>query len=256
MRFETHPWAQWQPAVGAPVTSVPSDAGGWTTNEVLTLVIAGLAVMVAVVGVILTNRRSKANEEMAREALQDARLGRQEVDFRSSASERTAREALNDARLARQEAVELALWTSTLEAVNRLAGFDPAREPVGSRLQDLRVRLMLLGDHFDDWEGFDTWLAEEHLLGTNLGTEAMETFNPRATLLGHVARVQKCGDWAMAFSTNLRRLRKHGFKPKVVAHLREQARKNREAMYAQYGWGPIPEGFSGFELLDENQFDD
>lgn len=230
MRFETHSWALWQQAAGDP-TNEASTSTDWTANAVLTLALAAVAILVAGFGAWLANERAKA-------------------------SEKTAREALEDARLARKEAVELTLWTGAIDAVNRFIGFDPAQEAPKSRMQDLRVAIMLLGDHFADWQDFDKWLAEEHALGSALALEAIETHNAAHGVDQHLERVGRFAAWAAAFSSNLRLLRKHGYKPKKIAHIREHAHDVRASLHQKYGWGPIHTEVPGIELVDDDLFPD
>ena len=230
MRCETHSWELWQQVAGDPATEA-SASTGWTANAVLTLVFAALSVLVAGIGAWLANQRARASEE-------------------------TAREALDDARQARKEAVELALWTNAIDAVNRFMGFDPAREPVGTRLVDLRVRMMLLVDHFVDWEGFDEWLAEEHGLGAAFGRQAMEQYDPLEGDDAMVARVGPSASWAAALSSNLRYLRRHGYKPKHLAYLRDHAHDVRASLYEAHGWGEMPTKVPGLEMLGDDMFAD
>ena len=230
MRFETHSWALWQQVAGDPATEA-STSMGWTANAVLTLVFAALSVLVAGIGAWLSNQRARAAENAAGEALQDARL-------------------------ARRQALELALWTNLLEAVNRFMNFDPAREPVETRLDDLRIRMMVLIDHFDAWDGFDTWLAEEHALGTAYGRQSMQLHQKGESVDAAVARNIPYSDWAAGLITNLRWIRRNGYKPKTVNYLYGEARQRRETLYRTRKWGPMPMKVPGLMALDPNMFPD
>ena len=199
-----------------------------TSDQVLTLVIAGLSLLVAFAGTWLSFGRAKE-------------------------SDRTAREALVDARLARREAVELALWTGAIEAVMRMIGFDPAREPVGARLQDLRVRFTLLVDQLDSWDGFDEWLAEEHALGVAFGREVMEQARPTDTVEERVEKMGQYAAWAVALSSNLRFLRRRGYRPSKLRFLRDHAREVRASLYQRNSWGEMPTRVPGIEVLPDDE---
>lgn len=226
MRFETHSWVLWAQPTPASATET-----GLSGEQILTLVFAGLSVVVAGIGAWLANQRAKAGEKVAREALADARL-------------------------ARKEAVELTLWTSALEAVNRFLPFDPATENIGTRNQDLRVRLTLLVDHFHEWEGLDDWLSEEIVLGAATGRAAMESHRPGESVDDQLARLEDYVLWAVVLTKNLRFLRRVGYKPKHIKFLRDRARERREALYAAHSWGPMPTDIPRIEELDESLLED
>lgn len=222
MRLEQHSWPLWQQA---PSGDAATALWGMSTSELLTLAFAALSVVVAGIGAWLANQRARAGET-------------------------TAREALDDARLARIQALELALWTSLLEAVNKFANFDPAREPIGTRLDDLRIRMMLLIDHSDDWDGFDKWLAEEHALGTALGRQAMELHVKGEAVDAFLARIGPYSNWAVALITNLRWLRRNGYKKREISYLYGHAKDTRAALYEARQWGPMPVEVPGLVALD------
>ncbi len=226
MRYEIHFWAQ-----SVRRTTEPAADTGLSATEVLTLALAVLSVLVALGGTYLANERAKAGEK-------------------------TAREALEDARLARKEAVELALWTGAIEAANRLMGFDPAREEVGTRNQDLRIRLTLLIDHFHKWDGFDGWLAEELPLGAAVARDVMERRRPGETVTEQLERAWDYSAWAVALTKNLRYLRRHGYKPKHVKYLHDLAHEHRVSLYAANNWGEMPTEVPGIEELDDDLLDD
>ncbi|GAW51367.1 hypothetical protein [Nocardioides sp. PD653-B2] len=213
------------------VATDPASDAGLSTNELLTLVLAVLSVLVAVGGTYLANERAKAGEK-------------------------TAREALEDARLARKESVELALWTGAIEAANRHMGFDPAREAVGTRNQDLRIRLTLLIDHLHEWDGFDTWLAEEMSLGSVIARVVMERHRPGETVTEQLERAWEYSAWALALTKNLRYLRRYGYKPKHIKYLRDAAHERRVSLYEANSWGQMPTEVPGIEELDDDLLED
>ena len=110
--------------------------------DVIALVVSGLTLAVAVVGTVLSNRRSS--------------------------------EALAESR----KAATAALWSGIQEAVQRLIGFDPASEPVGDRLANLRIAMIALVDELDDWAGLDEWLEAERVLGATLGRQVWSSRSP------------------------------------------------------------------------------
>lgn len=97
--------------------------------DILALVISALSLIVAGVGTFQANKRAKEAVGEARRAAADAR------------------------------------WFGVQEAVQRLVGFDPTAEPVGERLANLRIGMISLVDHLDDWDGLDAWLDAERTLG-------------------------------------------------------------------------------------------
>lgn len=226
MRFEIRSWEQ-----TVFIATDPAAETGLSATEVLTLVLAVLSILVAMGGTYLANERAKAGE-------------------------RTAREALEDARLARKEAVELALWTGAIEAVNRHMAFDPAREDVGTRNQDLRIRLTLLIDHLHEWEGFDAWLAEELSLGSAVARAVMERRRPGETVTEQLERAWKYSAWAVALTKNLRYLRRYGYKPKHIKYLRDAAHERRVSLYRAHNWGEMPTEVPDIEELDDDLLED
>ena len=99
-----------------------------STADVVTLAIAGFAVIVSIVGTVLSNQRAMSSDRIARGAVAVSR------DALS-----VSREALDDAR----EAKVQALWSDAIEAVHRVI-IDPTMEPVQDRLTNLRVRVIAL----------------------------------------------------------------------------------------------------------------
>lgn len=192
------------------LTAGAADGGGLSTFDVLGLVVAGLALVVSIVGTALSNRRAKASEEVAREALHDAR-----------------------------DAKRQALWSEAIEAVHRVI-IDPTAEPVGDRMQTMRIRIVALVDGLPDWHGFDRWLATEHTLGAALGREVMTRVRPQQGIEEHFATLKPFMDWGMALAQNLRHFRKVGYSAADVRDLRENAWSVLRNVYERNGWGEPP----------------
>jgi hypothetical protein len=55
-----------------------------------------------------------------------------------------------------------------------MIGFDPASEPIGDRLANLRIAMIALVDEMHDWAGLDKWQEAERTLGALLGRQVME----------------------------------------------------------------------------------
>ena len=148
--------------------------------DIAAFVISVIAVLIAGLGTLLANRRSK-------EALQESR-----------------------------KAVTTALWSALQEAVQRLLGFDPSTEPIGERLANLRIASIDLADEYTDWEGLDTWLEAERVLGATLGRQVMAAAKPGDSVDQRLRNLDPLMSWTQAFSQNLRL-----FRSKVRSVLRE-----------------------------------
>ena len=144
--------------------------------DVVALVVSGLSLVVAAIGTVLSNRRS--------------------------------REALTESR----KAATAALWSDAEEAVQRLIGFDPASEPIGDRLANLRIAMIALVDELDDWAGLDQWLEAERALGATLGRQVMEQAKPGDTVNQRLKVLDPLQTWAQAVASNLRRFRQPGLR--------------------------------------------
>jgi heme exporter protein D len=182
--------------------------------------ISVLSLAVAVIGTVLSNRRAKESRDIAREALQDSRQTRAD-----------------------------ALWSSAVEAVNRVYGVDPMRQDVQQPLQNLRVAWIALVDGLPDWTGLDEWLAAEHSHGAAIGRQvlARATLKPPRDEAEHMALLKPHLDWGIGLSGNLRHLRSTGHDGEALAKLRDNARANAIAIYERNGWD-LPEG-PNFEPL-------
>lgn len=122
--------------------------------DILALVISALSLIVAGVGTFQANKRAKEAVGEARRAAADAR------------------------------------WFGVQEAVQRLVGFDPTAEPVGERLANLRIGMISLVDHLDDWDGLDAWLDAERTLGAPYARQVIEIAGPGDTVEQHMTNLE------------------------------------------------------------------
>lgn len=181
--------------------------------EVIALVVAGLSLVGTVVGTYLSDRRS-------RQALRQS-----------------------------NRAAESALWSDAQAAVQRLIGFDPSVEPLGERLQNLRIAFIELVDGLPDWNGLDTWLEAERELGAVLGRQLMDRAQPGNTVEKRLQTLGPYQRWAQALGSNLRRFRTAGFDADAAKQLREHAEQLARDVYEANGWEPPDR--SGFQPLGE-----
>lgn len=172
-----------------------------------------LSLVVAVVGTVLSNRRAKESRDLARDALDDSRQTRAD-----------------------------GLWSSAVEAVNRVYGIDPLRQEIQMPLQNMRVSFTALVDGLPEWTLLDEWLAAEQALGAALGRRvlARAAASPPRNEDEHMSLLHPMLDWAMALSSNLRHSRNSGHDASALAKLRDEAKKNVVAIYTQNGWD-LPE---------------
>lgn len=168
--------------------------------EIVAVILSGLSLVVAIVGTALSNRRSS--------------------------------EALRESR----KAAASALWSGVQDAVQRFIGFDPAREPVGERLANLRIAGIALVDELDDWAGLDTWLEAERALGAALALDVMENAKPDDSTDRRLAVLESYQLWAQALSINLRQFRASGYDADVAARLRKTAEQHQRSLYEKHGW--------------------
>jgi len=182
--------------------------------EIIALVFSGLAIVVAVTGTVLSNRRST-------EAL--------ELSKRAEAS---------------------AVWSPVQDAVQRLIGFDPSREPVGERLANLRIAGIALADDLG-WEGLDPWLKAERALGSAYAQQAMNDSSPNDTPDRRLDVTQPYWTWADVLGHNLRRFRKEGYKVDEMDSLRSHALGEVKRIHAKHGWPLPPTTVPGVQALGE-----
>ena len=180
--------------------------------EVLALVFSGLAIVVAVAGTVLSNRRST-------EAL--------ELSKRAEAS---------------------AVWSPVQDAVQRLIGFDPSREPVGERLANLRIAGIALADDLG-WEGLDSWLKAERALGSAYAQRAMHASSTNDTPERRVDVTQPYWTWADVLAHNLRRFRREGYKVDEMESLRSHALGEVKRIHEKHDWPLHPTTLPGVETL-------
>jgi len=178
--------------------------------DVLAIVMSGLALLISGGGTYLADRRARASGRLAQRALDDGR-----------------------------EASTRALWSDAIEAVHRVL-IDPTAEPIGDRLQTLRIRLTFLVDGLPDWTALDRWLAAEHHLGVTLGREVMEKARPGASIDEQLSLLRLHQDWGMAFAQNLRHARNIGYSPDDLDELRAHAWAVIKGVYRRNGWEEPP----------------
>lgn len=171
--------------------------------DVTALAISVLSLMVAGVGTVLANRRSK-------EAIEESR-----------------------------KAAASAMWLGVQEAVQRMIGFDPASEPVGDRLANLRIAMISLVDHLPGWAGLDEWLEAERALGATLGRQVMAHAQPRDSIDRRFEILEPYQRWAQVLGSNLRRFRVTGHDASALVVLREYADSQTRQVCQAQGW-PVP----------------
>lgn len=182
--------------------------------NVVALVLSGLSLLVAVVGTVLSNRRSS-------EALEESR-----------------------------KAAAAALWSAVQEAVQRLIGFDPASEPLGDRLANLRIAMIALVDELDDWAGLDQWLEAERALGATLGRQVMEQAKPGDSVEQRLKVLDPFQSWAQALGGNLRRFRSQGHDADAAAKLQDHASGLSKEIHRRNGWELAPTANPRIQPLD------
>lgn len=182
--------------------------------EVGALVVSGLSLAVAVIGTVLSNKRSG--------------------------------EALSESR----KAAASALWSGVQQAVQRFIGFDPTMEPIGDRLANFRIATIALVDELDGWQGLDTWLEAERNLGAVLGRQVMEAAKPGDSVEERLANLDPYQRWAQVLSQNLRRFRAVGFDADAALKLRASAESQAKTIYEKHGWALPPTSIPGLTSLD------
>lgn len=143
-----------------------------------------------------------------------------------------------------------AYWKAAVDAVQRLIGFDPAAEPVGERLTDLRIGFVSLIDELDDWDGLDEWLAAEHGLGAVLGRQVMAQARKTDSPEHRLKVLSPYHLWAQALASNLRHFRRHGYDAAVMGDLQARASQHKVDVYRGNGWTMPPMKPPGIEPLD------
>lgn len=161
-------------------------------------------------------------------------------------SNKRAVEALRESR----NAAAAALWADAHAAVQRLIGFDPATEPLGDRLANLRIGLISLVDALPEWAGLDAWLEAERALGAALGRQVMEKSKPTDTVNERLKILDPYQVWAQALGSNLRRFRNVGFDADVAEKLRSHAEASAAETYRVNGWTPPPARSNRLRPLD------
>lgn len=183
--------------------------------DILALVISALSLAVAAVGTFQANRRAKEALDESRSAAADAR------------------------------------WTAVQAAVQRLIGFDPTDEPIDQRLVDLRIAMIGLVDHLEDWDGLDGWLEAERALGATLGREVMDAARPDDSVEQRLNNLMPMMSWAQALSQNLRCFRSVGHDRQALSALETNAATLIRDVHARHGWDLPPSTNPHLEVLDD-----
>ncbi|WP_346923069.1 hypothetical protein [Glutamicibacter creatinolyticus] len=182
--------------------------------DIAAFVISVIAVVIAGVGTVLANKRSK--------------------------------EALRESR----KAVTTALWSGLQEAIQRLVAFDPTTEPVGERLANLRIAMIDLADEYTDWKGLDTWLEAERALGASIARQVMDAAQPGDSVDQRLRNLDPLMSWTQALSQNVRRFRATGYDATVLAKLESHARDLITQIHDRHGWELPPTSNPRLEPLD------
>lgn len=182
--------------------------------DIAAFVISVIAAVIAGVGTLLANRRSK--------------------------------EALRESR----KAVTTALWSVLQEAIQRLVAFDPTTEPVGERLANLRIAMIDLADEYTDWKGLDTWLEAERALGATLARQVMEAAQPGDSVDQRLQNLDPLMTWTQALSQNVRRFRATGYDATALAKLELHARGLIKTVHEHHGWDLPPAANPRLKSLD------
>lgn len=182
--------------------------------EIAAVVISLVSLIVATVGTALANKRAK-------EAIEESR-----------------------------KAAASALWASVQEAIQRMIGFDPASEPIGDRLANLRIAMIALVDEMHDWAGLDKWLEAERTLGALLGRQVMERTRRGDSVDERLKILDPYQRWAQVLGSNLRRFRAVGYDPGVAAKLHDHAESHIKQVCEANGWAIPPPGPAGIRSLD------
>lgn len=147
-----------------------------------------------------------------------------------------ANKRANEALAASRISAVDARWSAVQEAVQRLIGFDPTAEPVGERLQNLRIAMIELVDQLEGWDGIDSWLGAERTLGATMSRQVMEVSEQRETVEQRVKNLEPLMSWAQALSNNLRRFRSTGHDAAVLAELQANAEAIVGSVHERHGW--------------------
>lgn len=182
--------------------------------DLAALIISGLALLVALGGTYLSNKRSKEALDESRRAVLDSH------------------------------------WSELQEAVQRLIGFDPIAEPIQDRLTNLRIAMLSLVDHLDTDLAVDTWLDAERVLGATIGRQVMETSRPNDSIDKRVESLDPLMSWAHALSSNLRRFRSVGFDAGTLRSLQDNAEKLLQDIHERHGWQLPPRENLRIQPLD------
>ncbi|WP_078321586.1 hypothetical protein [Mycobacteroides chelonae] len=147
-----------------------------------------------------------------------------------------ANKRANEALAASRKSAVDARWFAVQEAVQRLIGFDPTAEPVGERLQNLRITMTALVDQLEGWDGIDSWLESERTLGATISRQVMEVSAQGETVEQRVKNLEPLMSWAHALSSNLRLFRSTGYDAGVLAGLQANAKAVVRSIHERHSW--------------------
>lgn len=147
-----------------------------------------------------------------------------------------ANKRANEALVAARNAAVDARWSALQEAVQRLIGFDPTAEPVGERLQNLRITMIELVDQLEGWDEIGSWLDAERTLCATISRQVMEVSEQRQTAEQRLKNLEPLISWAHALSNNLRLFRSTGYDATVLAELQAHAEAVVGDIHDRHGW--------------------
>lgn len=196
------------------------------------------------------NRLAEDSNSVARSAAESAT----EANRLYSETNAIARAAADTAR---NMPIEVA-WDEALVAIAALQTTNPAdpSEQVGPLLTALRTRTFLLVDRLGWDDGFGEWVAHEHRRGVLLMRDVLGKAAALARPTGRLTVDQTMGvneefwNWVVAYTQNLRRLRRVGPEPETFGRLATIARVEWKAVCARNGWLEVPEDIPGLAPLD------
>ncbi|MFZ1410295.1 MAG: hypothetical protein WAS07_02420, partial [Micropruina sp.] len=161
-----------------------------------------------------------------------------------------AKEAIAESR----RAAASAIWSGLQEAVQKMIGFDPASEPIGERLANLRIAMIALVDEMQDWAGLDKWLEAERSLGAVLGREVLQRAKQTDSVELRLEILDSYQLWAQVLGSNLRHFRGQGYDAEAAAKLCQLAHDQAKQVYERHGWTLPPTADGRIQALDAKEF--
>lgn len=123
-------------------------------------------------------------------------------------------------------------------------------EPVGERLANLRIAGIELADEYTDWEGLDTWLEAERVLGASIARQVMEAAKPGDSVDQRLNNLDPFISWAQALSQNLRLFRRKGYDKQALSKLQANATGLTKTIHERHGWELPPTSNPRLSSLD------